>query len=146
MADKMKRLARFALAVVILFVLSLIWNGVVHLVILRRANEAVQHLRRTDLPGALGWSLLLTGLVSILFVWGYIRTARTGMLREGLAYGLFIGLLVALLVDVNQYLLYPLPFSLVLKWFAGGVLEFTFYGAVVSLVTPSPRPMLSHAA
>jgi hypothetical protein len=134
MADKMKRLARFALAVVILFVLSLIWNGVVHLVILRRANEAVQHLRRTDLPGALGWSLLLTGLVSILFVWGYIRTARTGMLREGLAYGLFIGLLVALLVDVNQYLLYPLPFTLVVKWFAGGVLEFTFYGAVVSLV------------
>jgi hypothetical protein len=134
MADKMKRLARFALAVVILFVLSLIWNGVVHLVILRRANEAVQHLRRTDLPGALGWSLLLTGLVSILFVWGYIRTARTGMLREGLAYGLFIGLLVALLVDVNQYLLYPLPFTLVVKWLAGGVLEFTFYGAVVSLV------------
>ena len=142
----MKRLARFALAVSILFVLSLAWNSLLHLVILRRANEAVQHLRRTDLPGAMGWSLLLTGLVCVLFVWGYVRTARTGTLREGLGYGLFIGLLVALLVDVNQYLLYPLPFSLVLKWFAGGVLEFTFYGAVVSLVTPSPRPMLSHAA
>ena len=130
----MPKLARFTLAVSILFVLSLAWNGFVHLVLLRRANEAVQHLRRTDLPGAMGWSLLLTGLVCVLFVWGYDRTARTGTLREGLGYGLFIGFLVALLVDVNQFLLYPLPAGLVLKWFVGGVLEFTFYGAVVSWI------------
>ena len=130
------RSARFALAAAILFILSLAWNGLVHLVILRRANEAVQHLRRTDLSGALGLSLLLTALVSGLFVWGYVRTARTGSLREGLAYGFFIGLFAALLVDLNQYLLYPLPASLVLKWFVGGVLEFTLYGAVVSLVYP----------
>ncbi len=130
------RSARFALAAVVLFILSLAWNGLVHLVILRRANEAVQHLRRTDLPGAMGLSLLLTALVSGLFVWGYVRTARTGTLREGLRYGFFIGLFAALLVDLNQYLLYPLPASLVLKWFVGGVLEFTLYGGVVSLVYP----------
>jgi hypothetical protein len=131
------RPARFTLAVVVLFVLSLVWNGLLHLVILRRANEAVQHLRRTDLPGAMGMSLVLTALVSLLFVWGWVRTARTGTIREGLGYGLFIGVFVALLVDVNQYLLYPLPASLVLKWFAGGVLEFTFYGLVVSRVYPA---------
>ncbi len=130
------RPARFTLAVVILFALSLAWNGLLHLVILRRANEAVQHLRRTDLPGAMGMSLLLMALVCTLFVWGYVRTARTGTVREGLGYGFFIGLLVALLVDVNQYLLYPLPASLVTKWFVGGVLEFTFYGLVVSRVYP----------
>jgi hypothetical protein len=79
LAEKTRRLARFALAASSLFVLSLAWNGLLHLVILRRANEAV-------------------------------------------------------LVDVNQFLLYPLPAGLVLKWFVGGVLEFTFYGAVVSLV------------
>ena len=130
------RPARFTLAVGILFVLSLVWNGVLHLVLLRKANEAVQHLRRTDLPGAMGLSLLLSALVCCLFVWGYVRTARTGTIREGLGYGLFIGVLVALLVDVNQYLLYPLPASLVMKWFAGGVLEFTFYGLVISRVYP----------
>ena len=71
------RSARFALAAAILFILSMAWNGLVHLVILRRANEAVQHLRRTDLSGALGLSMILTALVSGLFVWGYVRTART---------------------------------------------------------------------
>jgi hypothetical protein len=130
------RPARFTLAVSILFVLSLVWNGLLHLVILRRANEAVQQLRRTDLPGAMGLSLLLTALVCGLFVWGYVRSARTGTVREGLGYGLFIGVFVALLVDVNQYLLYPLPASLVMKWFVGGVLEFTVYGVVVSRVYP----------
>lgn len=130
------RPARFTLAVGILFVLSLLWNGLLHLVILRRANEAVQHLRRTDLPGTMGLSLLLTALVCGLFVWGYVRTARTGTVREGLGYGLFIGVFVALLVDVNQYLLYPLPASLVMKWFAGGVLEFAFYGVVLSRLYP----------
>lgn len=128
------RLTRFTLAVSILFALSLVWNGLLHFVILCRANEAVQHLRRTDLPGAMGLSLLLSALICGLFVWGYVRVARTGTVREGLGYGLFIGVFVALLVDVNQYLLYPLPASLVMKWFAGGVLEFTLYGAVVSLV------------
>jgi len=39
---------------------------------------------------------------------GYSRFARAGSLREGVAYGFFLGLFAATLVDLNQYLLYPL--------------------------------------
>ena len=133
------RPVRFALAAGLLFLLAIVWNGVLHLVILRQANEVIRHLRRTDLPGSLGLSLLLTAAISVLFVWGYAHTARTGTLREGAGYGLFIGIFAALLVDVNQYLLYPIPLSLAVKWFLGGVLEFTAYGAVVSRAYPVNR-------
>ncbi len=130
------RLSRAAAASALLFTLAVVWNGLLHLVILERANRPLQNLRRTDLPSPLLLSLAVTAGVCLLFVWGYSRFARTGALREGLGYGVFMGLFAAFLVDLNQYLLYPLPFTLVLKWFVGGVLEFTLYGAVLSRFFP----------
>lgn len=135
-----------ASASAVLLALALAWNGLVHLVLLRRANEAIRHLRRTDLPGTLWLSLLLTAAVCVLFVYGYTRVVRTHTLREGLGYGLLTGLFAALIVDVNQYLLYPLPLGLVLCWFISGVLEFTFYGAVLSFFFRSARAIPEHAA
>ena len=133
------RLSRAAAASALLFVLAVVWNGLLHLVILRRANQPLQSLRRTDLSSPVSLSLAVTAGVCLLFVWGYSHFARTGTLREGLAYGFFMGVFAALLVDLNQYLLYPLPFTLVLKWFVGGVLEFTFYGGVLSRFFPVRR-------
>lgn len=134
------RLPRAAAASTLLFVLAVVWNGVLHLVILKRANQPLQQLRRTDLSSPLALSLALTAGVCLLFVWGYSHFARTGTLREGLAYGFFLGLFSALLVDLNQYILYPLRFALVSKWFVGGVLEFTLYGAVISRFFPLRLP------
>ena len=133
------RLSRAAAASAVLFVLAMVWNGLLHLVILQHANEPLQRLRRTDLSSPLALSLALTAAVCLLFVWGYSHFARTGTLREGLAYGFFIGLFAAVLVDLNQYLLYPLPFTLVLRWFVGGVLEFALYGVVISRFFPLRR-------
>jgi len=133
------RWSRVAAASALLFVLAVVWNGLLHLVILRRANEPLQRLRRTDLPSSVPLSLALTAGVCLLFVWGYSRFARAGSLREGVAYGFFLGLFAATLVDLNQYLLYPLPFTLVSAWFVGGVLEFTLYGAVLSRFFPLRR-------
>ena len=130
------RLLRAATASIVLCVLAITWNGVLHLLILRRANEPLQRLRRTDLSSPVALSLVLTVGICLLFVWGYSHVARTGTLREGVAYGFFMGLFAAFLVDLNQYLIYPLPFSLVLAWFAAGVLEFTLYGAVISRFFP----------
>jgi hypothetical protein len=134
------RLLRATAASSVLFALAMAWNGILHFVILRHANEPLHRLQRTDLPHPLAVSLALTALVCVLFVWGYAHFARTGTLSEGSAYGFFVGLFAGVLVDLNQYILYPLPFTLVSKWFVGGVLEFTLYGAVVSRFFPLRRP------
>jgi hypothetical protein len=123
---------RIVLAVIVLFVVALAWNALVHLVVFREANASVQHLRRPDLAEKAWLSLLMTlGLVT-LFVWGYTRVARTGTMREGLGYGLYFALLAGLLVDLNQYVLFPIPGAVAALWFLGGLAEFSLYGVLVS--------------
>jgi hypothetical protein len=40
------------------------------------------------------------------------------------------------LVDLNQYVLYPIPASLAIRWFVFGLLEFCIYGILASKLYP----------
>jgi len=132
---------RIALAGVILFLAALAWNSLLHLVLLARVNALVLHLRRTNQPWVVPASLLLTAGIVTLFLLGYLRFSRRSTLTEGLTYGLFFGLLAGLLVDFNQFLLYPIPAKVAASWFAGGLLEFSFYGILLSRLIPPKEPM-----
>jgi hypothetical protein len=127
---------KFGLAAFVLCVVALAWNAFVHLVVLRAADASVRHLWRSDLGGTMWLSLLLTAGVVVLFTWGYSRFARDGSLREGLVYGVFFALVAGFLVDLNQYVLYPIPARVALSWFAAGVLEFSLYGALLTRLLP----------
>jgi len=130
------RTRRFLLACAVLLLVAIAWNAFVHLVVLRAANASVQHLRRPDLAQKIWLSLLLTAGIVIVFVWGYGRFARDGSLREGLRYGLFFALLAGLLVDLNQYVLFPIPAVVAVQWFLGGLVEFSLYGLIVARLCP----------
>jgi hypothetical protein len=132
------RTKRFLLTCAVLFVVAIAWNAFVHLVVLRAANASVQHLRRPDLADKAWLSLLLTAGIIMLFVWGYGRFARSGSWREGLGYGLFFALLAGLLVDLNQYVLFPIPGVVAAQWFLGGLVEFSLYGIITARLYP-PR-------
>ena len=102
------RARRFLLTSVVLICVAIAWNALVHLVVFREANASVQHLRRPDIAEKAWLSLVLTAGIVMAFVWAYGRCARTGSLREGLGYGVFFAALAGLLVDLNQYVLFPL--------------------------------------
>jgi hypothetical protein len=132
------RARRFFLTSGVLLLVALAWNAFVHLVVLRSANASVQHLRRADLPEKAWLSLVLTAGIVMVFTWGYGRYARDGSMREGLGYGLFFALLAGLLVDLNQYVLFPIPAAVAAQWFLGGLVEFSLYGIIVARLCP-PR-------
>lgn len=115
-----------------LFTFALLWNGFFHLILLAKVNASVQHLHRPDLADKMWLSLLLTAGVVALFIFGYRSFARSYSVREGAGYGLFFAALAGLLVDLNQYVLYPVPASTAALWFLGGVVEFTLYGMIAS--------------
>ena len=108
----------------------MLWNGFLHLVVLRTIDESVQHVRRPDFADKAWLSIVMTAGVVCLFVWGYGRFARDASLREALIYGLFFALFAGLLVDFNEYVLLPIPSSAPLAWFLGGLVEFTLYGVL----------------
>jgi uncharacterized membrane protein len=122
---------RFVRACLVLFVVAVAWNGVVHLVLLRRADAVVRPLYRPDLADRIWLSLLVTAFVVVLFVWGYGRFARNGSVPEAVGYGAFFALIAGVLVDLNQYTLFPIPGWLALLWFLCGLVEFIVYGLIV---------------
>jgi len=53
---------------------------------------------------------------------------------EGLRYGFYVGMLVALPFAYGSYAVMPLPYSLALKWFLYGLIEYLIAGVAVALV------------
>jgi hypothetical protein len=127
---------RFFIATIAIFIFALIWNGIIHLVVLREADAILNSIGRQESQRNIFLLLLVTIILSLLFVWSYSRTAKRGDLRDGLTHGLFFGILAGTLVDLNQYILYPIPWSLVLGWFIFGLFEFCIYGILVSKLYP----------
>ena len=125
---------KFIISAIVIFIVALLWNFVVHGVILVIESESIKSLFRTDMKDKLWLSLLMTLLIIIVFAFGYTRISSKGTVLEGAVYGFIFGVTAGLLVDVNQYVLYPLPASIVIKWFLFGVLEFTVYGILVSRI------------
>ncbi len=126
----------FILSVAAIFIFALAWNGIVHGLILKESEGAISGLIRPDIGDKIWLSILVTLAIAILFVFGYARWAKVGSMREGILYGLYFGLLAGLLVDVNQYVLYPIPASIALKWYVGGLFEFSIYGILVKWLFP----------
>jgi hypothetical protein len=136
----MMHYSRLITTSVAIFVFALIWNSLVHGVILSEANTALEGIARSPGDRPMALALLLTVGLALLFMFSYARTARRGNWREGLTHGLFFAILAGLLVNLNQYILYPIPASLAIKWFVFGVFEFCCYGILASWLYPISRP------
>jgi len=128
---------RLVLAYFSLLVLALIWNGILHLVLLADLDATVRHLYRPDLSEHMARPLILTAGVVGVFLWGYVRFVPTPSVREGALYGVYFAVVAGLLVDFNQYILYPIPGHVAAAWFFGGLAEFTIYGVVLSRLVPA---------
>jgi hypothetical protein len=146
MSEDTMNFRRLAVAVLAIFLFALAWNGVVHMVILREANMALEKLARPAAERNVALGLLLTAGIAILFVYSYASFVRAPGLRRALGHGVLFALLAGLFADLNQYLLYPIPGSLASLWFLFGVVEFCIYGVLVSWLYPigarplAPRP------
>ena len=123
---------KYILTSLLIFLIMLLWNFIVHGVILVIESEAIKSLFRSDMNDLLWLSFTIALLISFIFVFGYTRLITRRSLLGGLIYGFVFGVTAAVLVDVNQYILYPLPSSIVIKWSLFGVAEYSVYGLIVA--------------
>jgi len=125
---------RIVVSSLIIFVTSLLYNGLVHGVLLKDSYNSIRHILRENMNQMMWLSLLATLVVSFLFVFNFTKWTKGKGVTEGIYYGIFFAFLIGIFVDVNQYVMYPLPMSLVVKWFASGLVEFVLCGIIVSLL------------
>ena len=114
----------------ILFVFALLWNGLVHTVILKDFIPVISEIRRPDFDEMIWMSLPLTFILVFLYSVGVNVFAKARTYKEGIVFGLYFGAVAGVLVNFNQYLLYPIPGYIHLTWFAFGLVEFVTYGLI----------------
>jgi hypothetical protein len=135
---------RIIAAMALMTLFSLAWNGLVHGLVLASLNQALVDIGRHTAERSLALGLLLTAGLAALFVASLAATAsldekaRIGW-RHGLRHGIFFALGAGLLVDLNQYLLYPLPARVPVAWFGAGLLEFCLAGWLAARVLGAAR-------
>jgi hypothetical protein len=125
---------RLLIATILSFVFSIFYNGLVHLVILSKANKQVESLRRVDCSSKAWIALLATLVTSFIFTAIYTLFVSKKSAKKGLYFGFCFGLFIAIMVDINQYVLYPLPFSLVARWALFGIIELSLIGMIVGSI------------
>lgn len=125
---------RFCPAATAIFLFALLWNALVHLLILREANSVLATFARPAAERGLVLSLVQTAALSVVFLFTYLQSRYAGRLRGGLVHGVLFAVIAGLLVELNQYILYPIPGRLVVAWFAFGLVEFCVYGLLAALL------------
>ncbi len=125
---------KFIISGLIVFTFSLLYNGLVHGVILKSSYDPIRHLLRKDMNQKMPLSLFATLAISYLFVLNFTKWSKGKGIKEGIAYGIFFAFLIGLFVDVNQYVMYPLPAHIAGEWFASGMIEFVMNGIILSLI------------
>jgi hypothetical protein len=125
---------RFIIASIVIFVIYEILDFIEHGLILGSSYMSLTGIWRTDINSVM-WIMVVTALVfSFLFVYIFTKGYEGKGILEGIRYGLLIGLLMVVIDIFNQYVIYPIPFILVLQWIIYGLVRFVIYGIVAAAI------------
>lgn len=127
-------LKRFFGACILVFIVFQILDFLIHGILLSQDYQALMHIWRPEMMSKM-WIMYVTSLIfSFLFVYIFSKGYEGKGVKEGLRYGFLIGFLINVVGMFNQYVVYPLPLSLAVKWFVYGTVEIVIAGIVLSLV------------
>ncbi len=134
----MKRwLAAVAAVAGVLFVTDFVIHGV----LMKSAYEATASVWRPMAEmQALMWTMWVMYLIDaailpVLYLKGFEpQKARVG---QGLRFGALIGLLMASGMSLGTYFMVPIPVSMAVGWFVGGMVQCLLAGVVIALIAPS---------
>jgi hypothetical protein len=133
---------RFIGASIAVFFAFEIIDAIVHMVILKKAYEALGPILRADMT-SLVWIFHVGALImAFLFTYIFIKGYENKGIAEGVRYGVIIGLFANIPYGFYDYAMYPLPFSLCLQWFIYGMIEFIICGIIVAVIYKTKKTRL----
>ena len=126
-----KRLLLAALAVFVTFQVT---DFVIHNLILSAEYEASVELWRSDMMDLMWMMYIISIVLSLFFTYVFVKGYDGKGILEGVRYGLIFGVGFHVVSIMSQYVVYPIPETLMIKWFVFGLIQFLIAGIVVSLV------------
>ena len=81
------------------------------------------------------WVFMVTSFIAIfLFCYVFTKNYENKGLAEGLRYGALMGVLLAVPPAYDQFVIYPIPYSLALTWALSGIAYWLILGALLALI------------
>jgi len=124
---------RFILASIAVFITFEILNFVIHSVILSQSYESLSTIWRPDMMSKMWIMLIVSFTFSFILIYIYSNGFGHGIL-SGIRFGFVIGLIAICASAFNQYVVYPIPFKLVVQWCVYGLIQYMLCGLVASLI------------
>jgi hypothetical protein len=126
----------FWIGLVAIFIVMQTIGFVVHQVWLDSTYQTLTDVFRdqAEMMGMM-W-MMMAGSVIYLFLFCYIFTRgyEGKGIAEGARYGLLMGIFTSIPTAVDQFVVYPLPGSLAVKWFVAGVVGLVIAGMVFAAI------------
>jgi len=92
------------------------------------------------------WIMYVTDIVWVFFfTFIFVKGYENKGLLEGIKYGIYIGLFIPFVFAYQNYVIYPVPYSLAFQWFLYGVIQCVIYGLVVAAIY-KPKEVNSNEA
>ena len=125
---------KFFITFIILYVAGGILGYLVHEVLLGATYESLSDIWRPDME-RLWWIQMVTALfLTFFFIYVFAKGYEDKGIMEGVRYGLVIWGFFAIPSIYNQFMIYPIPYSLVWKWLAADLFMFVVLGAIMAAV------------
>lgn len=135
-----KNTGRFLAGGFAIFLIFQICDFIIHRILLADYYSSLSEIWRPDMM-SLMWLMYPVGIVfSFLLMFIFIKGYEDRGILEGVRFGLMMGLVTVGMGALYQYVVYPLPFSLIIQWFGYGLAEFILAGiAAAAIYTPVPE-------
>lgn len=125
---------RYVLASIVVAIVVLGLDALVNMVILSADYNAIEGVWRENMMSLMWLYYVVMVVMSFMFVFIFTKGYEGKGLMEGLRYGLIIGFFYVFTNYMLQYFVYPVPFSLAIKWVLLGMVQFMIYGVVAAAV------------
>ena len=117
---------------VTVFVTTQVLEGFVNFFLLDPIYSSYSHIWRPISEMKL-WMLPVTGMFfSFFFVFIFSKGYEGKGISEGIRYGFYVALMVALPNAYGNYAIMQIPYILALQWFTYDTLEYVIAGAILS--------------
>jgi len=123
----------FILATAAVFAFVFAYEFILHGHLLKGIYQETAHLWRAKEDYNIVFILLSQLGFSAMLVFIFTRNYENKGLKEGLRFGLYIGLLLAA-IEIGKFCYMPVPLWLVLTWAAGMLVKSIGAGAIASLI------------
>ncbi|MGH8441856.1 MAG: hypothetical protein ACRETF_03015 [Nevskiaceae bacterium] len=133
---------RFWMAFAACWVAGQALSFVAHGILMKPSYQALAHLWRPDeVMNSMMWIMFLSSaLLVFVFCFIFTRNYEGKGIMEGVRYGVLIALLAAVPQAVQAFVVYPIPFTLSVKWAVIGLVYFTVLGAIMAAIYKPDAP------